>query len=155
MSAICLSISNSTAQGGGPFGPHRDVGVEPDRALLESGVGDTELGNYGTQLRGIDPRLGGASDVGLRHDLDQWHTRPVEIEQRRMRRMDATPFTHMGRLPRVLLHVGTFDADPAGLSVDDDVQVTVVTDRDVELGDLIVLGEVGVEVVLPVEHRSR
>ena len=58
----------------------------------------------------------------------------------------------MDQLAGVLLHVELVDTDgllPAGLGVDG--ELAVADDGEIELGDLVGLGEVGVEVVLPVE----
>src|SRR5664280_2024375 len=65
--------------------------------------------------------------------------------------MDPPGGAGMGRLARVLLHVGPFDAHPRPFGK---VEVPVRVDRLVVLADLIVLGLVGVEVVLPVEGRG-
>ena len=53
------------------------------------------------------------------------------------------------RLASVLLHVGTLDADPEALPVEDNLGPAVVGDRFVVLGDLVVLRHVRIEVVLP------
>src|ERR1019366_135050 len=65
--------------------------------------------------------------------------------------MDPPGGAGMGRLARVLLHVGPLDAHPRPVGK---VEVPVRVDRLVVLADLIVLGLVGVEVVLPVEGRG-
>ena len=54
--------------------------------------------------------------------------------------MDSTALSHMGRLAGVLLHMSPLDSDPTRLTVDEDIKVSVMTDRDIELRDLIVLG---------------
>ena len=58
----------------------------------------------------------------------------------------------MGVLPGVLLHVGPLDGDgEEGTVLQLDLQGSVVGDGLVGLGGLEVLGQVGVEVVLPRE----
>ena len=58
------------------------------------------------------------------------------------------------RLAGVLLEVQPLDADRHGLAVgqvDDDL--ALADDRRLVLADLVALRQVGIEIVLPVEHR--
>ena len=58
--------------------------------------------------------------------------------------------THVGELSGVLFHVGTLDRDlNQGAIVHLDRDGTLKRDGLVVLADLVVLGKVGVEVVLP------
>src|SRR5690606_21963556 len=93
------------------------------------------------------------SDVRPRDDLDEWDARAVEVAERLRRRLDSSAVADGEGLARVFLLMGPLDADPNRLALGVDVEPTVVTDRNVELADLVVLGEIGVEVVLAVEHR--
>jgi hypothetical protein len=99
----------------------------------ELGIGDTQLGHHVAQFLGVCPGLGRAADVRFRHDLDQRHAGPVEVEQRLGGRVDAPTVTQVDRLAGVLLLVGPLDADPSRLAVHGDVQPAVVTHGDVEL----------------------
>ncbi len=81
---------------------------------------------------------------------------PVEVHERRLRPGEL-PF--VDELPGVLLHVDPRDPDPLRLPVDLDVDVAAQGERQLVLGDLVRLGEVRVEVVLPGEdapalHRA-
>ena len=138
----------------GTFWSDRYVGIEANRALFEPRIGGTQLGYHRPQILGIRPGFGGAADVWPGNHLDQWDARAVEVEQSRFRGVNPPAIADVSRFAGVLLHVGTLDADPSGLTVDRDIEVAVMTDRDVELGDLIALGEVCVEVVLAVEDRT-
>jgi len=55
--------------------------------------------------------------------------------------------------PGVLFHVDAGDADALGLAVHADVDVPVLADGLLELGGLVALGQVGVEIVLAGEDR--
>ncbi len=87
----------------------------------------------------------GASHVGLAHDLDERHARAVEIH--------VAPGVALvvDELAGVLLHVDPRDADPLLLAVEHDVDPAVLGQRVGVLGDLVALGKVRVEVVLPGE----
>src|SRR5699024_8086469 len=86
----------------------------------------------------------------LGHDLDEGNTRTVAVHQGGGGAVDATRgTTEVGQLAGVLLHVGALDLDaPLGAVLQHDVQVTVVGDRLIVLGDLVVLRLIRVEVVL-------
>ena len=135
-------------------GPERDVGIEPHRTFLELGIRDAEGSDDALQLRPVRPGLLGAANVRFGHYLNQRHPGTVEIEERVLRAMDATGLTLVETLAGVLLHMDPGDSDADRLAVDLEVEVPVNTDRKGELRYLIVLWQVGVEVVLPIEQRS-
>ena len=59
-------------------------------------------------------------------------------------------------LARVLLHVQALDADPLGRAVGQvELDRAFADDRLQVLGDLIALGQIGIEVVLALEHRGQ
>ena len=60
----------------------------------------------------------------------------------------------MDQLARILLHMQLVDADGLGAGGGADVDSAVMADGQVELGDLIGLWQVGVEVVFPVEPAA-
>ena len=105
----------SGAECSGPRGPDRDVGVDSHGALLHAAVGRARRHQDAPQLGGIGAGLGGRADVGLAHDLDQWHPRSVVVDQRVVRRVDPTARAHMRELARVLLHVGPRHPDPGAV----------------------------------------
>src|SRR5690606_9342445 len=86
----------------------------------------------------------------LRDDLDQRNPRPVVVDERILRALDATGrATDVGELSGILLHVGSLDLDRERLAVRElPLDLAVERDRFVVLADLVVLGEVRVEVVL-------
>ncbi len=57
----------------------------------------------------------------------------------------------MDQLPGVLFYMNPGDPDPANLAVDGDVEVAVPGDGELVLRNLVSLGQIGVEVVLPGE----
>ena len=102
------------------------------------------------QLFDIPLRLLGRTDVGLGHDLEQRHAGAVVVDERVLGVVDAAAATDVQRLAGVLFEVRTRDAD--ALSVH--LELTVDRDRQVVLRGLVVLRHVGIEVVLPREHRA-
>ena len=57
----------------------------------------------------------------------------------------------MHKLASVLFHVDAGEADALVLTVHGDLDIAVLSDRQIVLGDLVGLGEVRVEIILAVE----
>ena len=128
---------------------HRDVDVGAQAALLHVAVAGAEIAQDRAQLG--EERLGllRRAQVRLRHDLHQRHARAVEIDG-----------AHVGmlvvqRFAGVLLQMQPLDADGDGLAVRHrHHDLALAHDRRFVLADLIALRQIGIEIVLPVEHRS-
>ena len=130
-------------------GPDRDVGVAAQLALLHVAVRDPAVDHDGLQRRQVGEGLVGAADHGLRDDLHQRRARPVEVDER-------VPVAVV-QLAHVLLEVDAGERDRPVLAHDVarragqlDLDLAPPAERLVVLGDLVVLGRVRVEVVLPV-----
>ena len=119
-----------------------DVGVDPDGALPPRVVGPQVLQDE-AQLVQEEPGLLRAGDVRLRHDLHQGHPRPVVVDEGVQSVGDVPADVH--QLRRVLLQVDP--GYPDGPAVQE--QVASLSQGDVVLGYLEVLGHIRVEVVLP------
>ena len=139
----------------------RQVGVATHRALIHPDVGNSQGTQQIPQCGHIRPGdlrcpVAGVLD-GPGDDLDQRNTRPVVVDQRRGRALDAAGVAaEMRELAGVLLHVRAFDLDAPGRAVLEwHVEVAVDGDRLVVLADLVVLRLVRVEVVLPGEPAPR
>ena len=128
---------------------HRDVDVGAQAALLHVAVAGAEIAQDRAQLG--EKRLGllGRAQVGLRDDLHQRDAGAVEIDG-----------AHVGmlivqRFAGVLLQMQPLDADGDGLAVRHrHHDLALAHDRRFVLADLIALRQVGIEIVLPVEHRA-
>ena len=141
------------AEFGGANGFEGHVGVDAHGSLVHAGVGNpegldqvAEGGNIGAG------NLGGAvtsTDDGLRDNFDEGNTCPVTVDEGGGGAMDpAVGATNVGKLASVFFHVGAFNFDaPFSAVVEDNVEVTVVGYGLVVLGDLVVFGLVGVEIV--------
>ena len=143
----------------GAGGTQRDVGVDAQRPLLHLHVGDADRLEQRPQLAHVGPGLLGVADVGATHDLHEGHPGPVVVDQAVLGPVDAAGGpAHVHGLADVLLQVGPLDPDSAGCLSGDtpnpgDLQPAVDADGLVVLADLVVLGHVRIEVVLPVEDR--
>ncbi len=128
-------------------GADRHVGVAAQRSLVHVHVGHAQVPQRHAQqpqpLRGVR----GRAQVGLGHDLHQRRAAAVEVHDACLGGMDATRRAGVDELGGVLLQVHTVDAHLA--------QAAVAGQRNVVLGDLVALGQVGIEVVLAVEDRTR
>ena len=121
----------------------RKVDVAPQRALVHPAVGYAGVEDNGTEL--LQVRLGflGGADVRLRNDLDQRNAATVAVYH-------GAVYVVVHQLSGVLLNVDPGDADALGACRRLNIQPAVLAKRQVVLGDLICLGQVGIEVVLPV-----
>src|SRR5215212_2233322 len=124
---------------------HVHVGAKA--ALLHVAVASAEVAQNRAQLRDIRLRLLGRAQVGPRHDLHERDAGPVEVHEahRGMQVVD--------RLAGVLLQMQALDADPDGLALGQiDRHLALADDRAFVLANLVALRQVGIEIVLPVEH---
>ena len=94
-------------------------------------------------------RLGRRGEIGLGDDLDQRHAAAVEVDQAGPGQRAAARGL-VEELAGVFLEVEAVEAD--GEVVVGERQAAAAGQRAVVLADLVALGEVGVEVVLPREH---
>ena len=130
-----------------PGGADAHVGVAAEAPLLEVAVVHADEDEHVAQDAQVLGRLGRAAQVGLAHDLDERRARPVEVHDGHVGVVHA--------LARVLFHVHARDARPPRDPVHLDVEVPVLAERLVELADLVALGQVRIEVVLPREAARR
>ena len=132
----------------------RDVGVAAQVSALHARLGDAEA--HDDVADGGDVRLrelrsivlGAVDDVG--DDLDEGNTGSVVVDERVLGALDATGrAAHVGELAGVLLHVRALDRHREQATVRQ-LDLDRARERDglVALRDLVVLREVGVEVVL-------
>ena len=93
----------------------------------------------------------GRGDVGFGDDLHEGRAAAVEVHEGADRAVHAARGADVDVLGGVLFQVKARDADADLAFRGRNVKVTPRADRLVELGDLVPLREVGVEVVLPGE----
>ena len=129
-----------------PLRAERDVRVAAEAPLLHVPVADLEIDEDLVEALEIGRRLFGAADVRLADDLDERDPRPVQIDVAH----GVELVVH--ELSRVLLHVDPGDPDLLLPSVELHLDPAVLGGRLGILGDLVPLGEVGVEIVLPGEE---
>src|SRR5690606_32812836 len=139
----------------------RDVRVAAHVAALHARLADAErAGDVADRaeirLRELRRAVLGTEDR-LRHDLDERHARAVVVDERRRGALDAAGGSaHVRELARVLLHVRALDRDVEARAVGKlDLDGALERDRLVVLADLVILAEVGVEVVLPRKAARR
>ena len=125
-----------------PDRPHRDVGIAAHGAVGEDAIVDADGNEDGAQLLEVGRGLFCGAQLGLGDNLDETCASPVEVDER------VGSVGGVRRLPRILFHVDAGDAAPLGLTGDLEEQLATFAERRVELGDLVALREVGIEVVL-------
>ena len=129
-------------------GHQRDVGVDPERAVARA-VEDPEVFEDLREFGEEGPDLVRAPEVGFGDDLHQGDPGAVVVDAGVVGGVDAA--AGVLEAPRVLFEVSALDGDGAFVVRDGDGEFAVPTERPVVLGDLEVLREVGVVVVLPVK----
>ena len=118
----------------------REVHFTAHRAFLHIAAAHPQITNNLAQASDVCIGLLRRVHIGLRYDLHQGHTGPVDVDQ--------TVITHVCQLAGILLQVHPADPDAPGLITHINVQVSTNTQRQLVLRDLVTLGQVGVEVVL-------
>ena len=134
--------------------PHRDVDVGAQVALLHVAVAGAEVAQDGSELGDVGLGLPGRAQVRLGDDLHQRHAGAVEVD------VGVLGMLIVQRLAGVLLQMQPLDADLQPLAacpgprsgVGVDLHHALADDRPLVLRDLIALRQVGIEVVLAVEH---
>ena len=124
-------------------GADGDVHVGAHVALFEVAVAHAGVDEHLLERREIGDRLVGGRHVRLRDDLHEGRAAAVEVHARAL--------GVVVDLRGVLLQVDVVDADELGSVGRLDRDAAADAEGIAVLGDLVVLGHVGVEVVLPVE----
>src|SRR6516165_2430910 len=125
---------------------HRDVAVAAQRALLHVAVAGAEIAQDRAQFAQIETGLLGAPQIGLRDDLHQRDTGPVQIHESQGRMLVVQA------LAGILLEMQPGDADLAHGPVGHVQTDPAVSDnRLLILRDLITGRQVGIKVVLALE----
>jgi hypothetical protein len=125
---------------------HGHVGVAAERALLEVAVVHAQEHEHVAQLAEVGLGLGGAAQLGLAHDLDERRARAVEVHHGGRAAPGAVQV-----LGGVFLHVDAREVHRLLLVSHLEGELPAQVQRVLELGDLVALGEVRIEVILAVE----
>ena len=123
--------------------PQADVRIAAHVAQLEVALAHVRVDEKLTQGLQEGERLGGRGELGLGDQFHQRHAAAVEVNAAEIRVVDA--------LGHVLLEMDARDADPPRPPALGHVEMAAEADREGVLGDLVVLGDVGIEVALAVE----
>ena len=139
--------------------PHGDVHIAAQRAFLHVAVAHPQVAHDAANLRGILSRLTAGAQIRLAHDLGQGHASAVVIHQR-MGGAGQAITAGMHQLASILLHMEPFDAD--GFEIGFlalfgylHLNPAFFGDRFIVLGNLVVLGEIGIEILLAIEFAVR
>ena len=132
----------------GAFRHDGNVRVAAEAAFLHLAVADVRVFQDRFQLFHVGPCFRGAAHVRFRHDLDQGNARAVVVYRGGIGGADGEAAVH--QLARVFFHMDAGDADAFLLAVDPDINMTAQADWFVPLGDLVILRQVGIEVILTV-----
>lgn len=140
---------------GVPDGPDGNIDVAAEGTFLHVPIADPQVPDDPLYLGGVLGGLHPGPHVGVGDDLQQGDPGPVEVDLGEGGGGGAGVGVGMHELAGVLLHVDPGDPEgPAASSVlEGEVEAEGAGggDGEVELGDLVALGEVRVEVLLAVE----
>ena len=112
---------------------------------------DAEVDDDLAQLLEVGDRFVGAAHVRLGDDFEEGRAGAVEVDVAVAAGLGAFA---VQELAGVLLHVDAGDAEALAAVLRLDIEPAADADRLFELGDLVALGEVGVEVVLAGKDRA-
>ena len=128
---------------------HRHVGVAPKAALLHVAVADADPGHELVQLLGVGDGFGGRAHVGLAHDFEQRRAGTIQVDAR------LADEVLVQRLAGIFFKVRPYQAHGLRFVAHEKRHLAALHHRDLELADLVALGQVGIEVVLAREHAAR
>jgi hypothetical protein len=128
---------------------HRDVGIAAEAAFLHVAVADADPLHQRVQGAGVGHGFGAGAHVGFGDDFQQRRAGAVEVDA------GAAVEVLVQRLAGILFEVGAGQADEFFLLSHADRQPAALHHRNLELADLVALGQVGVEIILAREHRAR
>ena len=139
--------------------PHGDVHIAAQRAFLHVAVAHPQVAHDAANLRGILRRLTAGAQIRLAHDLGQGHASAVVIHQR-MGGAGQAIAAGMHQLAGILLHMEPLDADGfeigfLALFGHLNFDPAFFGNGFVVLGNLIVFGEIGIEILLAIEFTVR
>ena len=135
---------------GSPGPAHRDVDVGAQAALLHVAVAGAEIAQDGAQL--VEKALASSAERISGLETISISATPERLRSTKRHRRVLV----VQRLAGVLLEMQPLDADGRRFAVrqiDDDL--ALADDRLLVLADLIALRQIGIEIVLPVEHRAQ
>ena len=130
-------------------GTKRDIEIGAQIALLHAAVGDVDVFEDRLDLLHVGARFLGRRHVRLGNDLDERHARAVVIDVRCQRVRDRS--ARMDKLSRILFHVDAQDTDALRAVLRLNIDVTMLSNRQIVLRGLEVLRQIGIIVVLSVE----
>ena len=133
-----------------PAAPHRDVGVAAQAALLHVAVVHAERDQYLAQLPEGVGRILRRPQVRLGDDLDERRAAAIEVETGLLLRIRKSL---VERLAGIFFHVHAGDADPFCGAARGEFERAGGRQRQLVLGDLVALRQVGIEIVLAGENR--
>ena len=129
-----------------PDRAHRDVGVDAEAAFLHVAVADADPGHQRVQRAGVGHGLGAGAHLRLGDDFQQRRAGAVEVDA------GHAVEVLVQRLAGVLFQVGAGEVDASFPPSPRDPRARRPRRWASQLADLVALGQVGVEVVLAVEH---
>ncbi len=132
-------------------GADADVGVAAEGAFLHVAVADGGVEEDLLEAGEVFVGLVGGADVGLGDDLYKWCPAAVEVD---VGARGGVGEAVVDALAGVLFHVQAGDADALGAVRCRDLDPAMLGEGLVELGDLVALGQVGIEVIFAGEDAA-
>ena len=115
--------------------------------MVQVAVRNARVGHESIQLGSIRPCSASTVNIGLGHNLNQWRTRAVQINQ--------AVVTIMCQLACVLFHMRVMDAHANTLAIiKRRVNVSRKNNRLIHLAGLVSLGKIWVEIMLAIKTAN-
>ena len=131
------------------FGHDGDVSVAAQAAFLHFAVANIGIFQNCFQVFHVSTSFGSTTHIRLGYDFNQRYACTVVVNCGGVGGADGC--AAVVQLACILFHVDTGNADAFMLAVNNNVDMTAKADRFIKLGNLIVLGQVRIEVVFTVE----
>ena len=121
---------------------HRQVDIAPQRAFLHPAIGNTSIQDGCTEFLQVGDCFFSRADIRFRYNLNQRNAAAVAVDKGTALIMD--------QFSGVFLNVNAGNANALGAGRGFNIQVSMFTQRQIILGNLIGFRQIGVKVVFPV-----
>ena len=130
------------------FRHNGNVGIAAETAFLHFAVADIRVFQNRLQLLHIRAGFRGAAHIRFGYNLNQGYAGAVIVNCRRIGSADGQAAVH--QLAGIFFHMDAGDTDAFFLAVDPDINMPAQADGFIPLGNLVILRQVGIEVILTV-----
>ena len=129
--------------------PQRNIHIAAHGTLRHITIGHADIGDDAVNFFKVRDGLFGVANVRFRDDFEQRGTGPIQVDAAHALKV------FVQRLASILFQVGSGHTDgEVGAILGGDIDAALADNREIHLGNLIALGQIGIEIIFPIEDRA-